>query len=227
MPQLARPSVPSWPRGLGREVIPVSASFTWDQTYNDRVIRVDSAATITLPSDAPVGSNSTIFQYGTGTATVAAGTLANLIAPAGQTTTNSRYDTLEVRVDKLGFWTVRGGAAGKSSSPTAGIGYVTGAGTAGTQASSRTTTIVSAGICGSLTLVSAAGSTTAATCTVTCTPCLATDVVNISQKSGTDKYRVAVTAVADGSFEITFNTIAGTTVETPVFNYAIVRAVAA
>jgi hypothetical protein len=38
---------------------------------------------------------------------------------------------------------------------------------------------------------------------------------------------VAVTAVAAGSFDISFRTLAGTTTEQPVFSFAVIKAVAA
>lgn len=47
------------------------------------------------------------------------------------------------------------------------------------------------------------------------------------QKSGTDKYDMDVTAVAGGSFQLTLNTKSGTTTEQPVFNFAVIKGVAA
>lgn len=114
----------------------------------------------------------------------------------------------------------------KALYPTGGIGYGTGAGGAQTQGSSRTTTVVSNTVTGAITLFSAAGSTTPTTFTVTCSPCAATDVVIVSQKSGTDLYEIFVTNVAAGSFKITFFTTGGTTTETPVFNYAVIHGAA-
>lgn len=108
MPQVTRPTQPSGPRGLGLEVIPVTASFTWDTTYMDRVIRSDagSGITITLPVDAPVGSESLIHQYGAGQVTVAAATNATLHSANGVTTTSAQYDTIRVICTKAGIWTV-------------------------------------------------------------------------------------------------------------------------
>lgn len=114
---------------------------------------------------------------------------------------------------------------GKSS--TGGIGYGSGSGGAVTQATSRTTGVTLNNPTGAITLVSAAGSTTEATFTVTNSTVAATDTVNICQKSGTDKYIVMVSAVAAGSFDITFRTFSGTTTEQPVFNFAVIKAVAA
>lgn len=114
-----------------------------------------------------------------------------------------------------------------SIGPTAGVGYATGAGGAVTQASSRTTGVTLNTVSGAITLVSAAGSTTPASFTVTNSAVAATDVIILNQKSGTDKLSLSVTAVAAGSFEITFNTKSGTTTEQPVINFAVIKAVAA
>ena len=114
-----------------------------------------------------------------------------------------------------------------TSSGTAGVGYATGAGGAVTQATSRTTGVTLNKTTGAITMFSAAGSTTAATFTVTNSTVAATDVIILNQKSGTDLYDLMVTAVAAGSFNLTFRTTGGTTTETPVFNFAVIKAVAA
>lgn len=113
-----------------------------------------------------------------------------------------------------------------SSSPSAGIGYATGAGCAVTQGTNRTTTVVCTGTSGAITLISAAGSATPASFTVTNTSVAATDVVIVNQKSGTDLYEIHVTAVGAGSFRITSFTTGGTTTEQPVFNFAVIKGVA-
>ena len=114
-----------------------------------------------------------------------------------------------------------------TSSGTGGIGYATGAGGAVTQATSRTTGVTLNKRCGAITLVSAAGSATPATFTVTNSTVIATDVIIVSQKSGTDLYHLLVTAVAAGSFNLTVFTTGGTTTEAPVINFAVIDAVAA
>ena len=113
------------------------------------------------------------------------------------------------------------------STGTAGVGYATGAGGAVTQITSRTTGVTLNKTAGAITLVSAAGSATAATFTVTNSTVAATDVIILNQKSGTDLYDLMVTAVAAGSFNLTFRTTGGTTTETPVLNFAVIKAVAA
>jgi hypothetical protein len=71
--------------------------------------------------------------------------------------------------------------------------------------------------------VVAAGSATPASFTVTDSAVGANDTVRVCQKSGTDKYQILVTAVAAGSFEITFFTTGGTTTEQPVFNFSVIK----
>lgn len=107
-----------------------------------------------------------------------------------------------------------------------GAGYIVGQGDAVTQGTSRTTGVTLNAPTGEITLVSAAGSATAASFTVTNSEVDATDTVIVSQKSGADKYQVLVTAVAAGSFEITFFTTGGTTTEQPVFNFTVVKGAA-
>lgn len=115
-----------------------------------------------------------------------------------------------------------------SSSPTAGIGYATGAGGTVTQGSSRTTTVVLNTICGNIVLFSAAGSATPFSFTMTNSAIAVGDVVVISQKSGTDKYTTqVVTATGAGSCQITLANASGTTTEQPVFNFVVIKAVAA
>lgn len=106
------------------------------------------------------------------------------------------------------------------------VGYGAGVGGAVEQGTSRTTAVTLNKMSGAITLVSAAGSTTAASFTVNNSKVEATDVVVICQKSGTDKYTVSVSAVADGSFQVTFATKSGTTTEQPVFNFAVIKGAA-
>ena len=113
------------------------------------------------------------------------------------------------------------------STGTAGVGYATGAGGAVTQGTSRTTGVTLNKTTGAITLYSAAGTTAATTFTVTNSTVAATDVIILNQKSGTDLYDLMVTAVAAGSFNITFRTTGGSATETPVFNFVVIKGVAA
>lgn len=107
------------------------------------------------------------------------------------------------------------------------VGYTAGVGGTVTQATSRVTGVTLNKVTGAITLASEAGSTTPQTFTVTNSAVAATDVVVASQKSGTDKYVVLVTAVAAGSFALTIYTTGGTTTEQPVINFAVIKGVAA
>lgn len=108
-----------------------------------------------------------------------------------------------------------------------GLGYTTGSGGTVTQATSRTTGVTLNKTNGAITLVSVAGSTSYQSFTVTNSMISATDTIIINQKSGTDKYIVLITAVAAGSFTITFATTGGTTTEQPVFNFSVIKATTA
>lgn len=109
-----------------------------------------------------------------------------------------------------------------------GMGYPTGAGVGGavTQLTSRSTGVTLNNLTGAITLVSAAGVNTAGTAitfTVTDSLVAATDVIHVSQKSGTDKWLFFVTAVGASSFNITGFTTGGTTTEQPVINFAVFK----
>jgi hypothetical protein len=108
---------------------------------------------------------------------------------------------------------------------TTSLGYDTGAGGTVTQATSRTTGVTLNKASGAITLVSAAGSTSWQTFTVTNSVVAATDTLVVNQKSGADLYQIHVTNVAAGSFDITFATTAGTTTEQPTFNFAVIKGV--
>jgi len=114
-----------------------------------------------------------------------------------------------------------------ASTGTAGVGYATGAGGAVAQGTNRTTGVTLNKTTGSITLFSAAGTTVATTFIVTNSTVAATDVIILNQKSGTDLYDLMVTNVAAGSFNITFRTTGGSTTETPVFNFAVIKGVVA
>ena len=108
-----------------------------------------------------------------------------------------------------------------------GLGYATGSGGTVTQITSRTTGVTLNKTNGAIELISAAGTTSWQTFTVTNSTVAATDTVIVSQKSGTDLNMIHVTAVAAGSFNISFATTGGTTTEQPVFNFAVIKAVTA
>ncbi len=112
-----------------------------------------------------------------------------------------------------------------STSPTAGIGYGTGAGGTVTQITGRTTGVTLNKVTGTITLVSAAGSTAWQSFTVTNSAVGAADTIIPNQVSGTDLYMLHITNIAAGSFRITFATTGGTTTEQPVFRFTVIKSV--
>jgi hypothetical protein len=118
----------------------------------------------------------------------------------------------------------------RSTSPTAGIGYATGAGGAVTQATSRATGVTLAKVSGAITTHTASlAAGASATFTVTNSAVAIGDVVVASIRSGaTNKEtRVAVTAVAAGSFDLTVQNHHASTAEVGaiIINFAVIKAV--
>ena len=107
------------------------------------------------------------------------------------------------------------------------IGYGIGAGSAVTQGTSRTTPVTINNPAGAITLFTAAGATAATTFTVNNSLVSSTDTIILSVRSSNaaNKYVAFVTAVATGSFDITFYTTGGTTSDTPVINFSVLRSV--
>jgi len=196
-------------------------------TAGSERVRIDSGGNIIVGATSPRNSARLTID-GTNDATskislYRSDATQNLVIGAQYigTFTNTNFDlyqnsTLRIRVDTSG---------NMLNVSTGAIGYGTGSGGAVTQATSRTTGVTLDKTNGAITLVSAAGTTTWQSFTVTNNKVAATNTVIVNQKSGTDLYMIHVTAVAAGSFRITFATTGGTTTEQPVFNFAIIKAV--
>jgi hypothetical protein len=140
-----------------------------------------------------------------------------LLAPVSafaQNTSNlaATDKVLVTRVDANGVGTPGAVVVGQVFNGT-GIGY-----------SAGTTAVICAGYAGQITMFSAAGSATAATFTVTDSKVISTDTVEIMQASGTNLYTVIITAVANGSFNVTFFTTGGTATDAPVLNFTVIHA---
>jgi hypothetical protein len=103
------------------------------------------------------------------------------------------------------------------------LGYITGAGGTITQTGSRTSGVTIGKLTGQITLVAAAGSTTPTTFTVTNSTVSATDTIILNVSSSTNVYLTFVTAIASQSFNITFYTTGGTTSDSPVFNFTVIK----
>jgi hypothetical protein len=107
------------------------------------------------------------------------------------------------------------------------LGYGTGAGSTITQTTNRTTGVTINALCGKITLVSAAGSSTWNSFTVTNSQVAATDTVIVNQSSGANLYNAIVTNVGSGSFKVSISAVSGTATEAPAFNFAVIKAVTA
>ena len=220
----------------GGKVFPTSddGAALGDTTHNFSDLFLASGAVLNYANgNVVVTHTSGILTMGTGDfrVTTAGTNTASVVTVGGtQTLTNKTLTSPTMTAPVLGVATGTSLAVSgllTSSSATAGIGYATGAGTTVAQGTSRTTGVTINAVCGQITLVSAAGSATPGTFTVTNSAVAAGDVVIVNQKSGTDKYIISVTAVGAGSFAITNYTTGGTTTETPVFTFAVIKAVAA
>lgn len=130
--------------------------------------------------------------------------------------------------------TVTLGAGITTNSPTAGMGYATGAGGAVTQATNRATGVTINKTSGQITTNNASlAAEASAVFTVTNSTVAIGDVVVVSQQSGAVALNtdVVVSATAAGSFNITVinNNVAAGTAETGaiIINFAVIKAVAA
>ena len=118
-----------------------------------------------------------------------------------------------------------------SASPTAGVGYSTGAGGTVTQGTSKSTGVTLNTVSGQVVMNNAAlAAGTSVSFTLTNSAIAATDVVipNISSAATTNSYSITVDAVATGSCRIQLkNTSASPLSEAVVINFAVIKAVIA
>jgi hypothetical protein len=195
----------------------VSLSFSnWPASGSEGVIYTDvvvtnTAYTLTLPSAVSVGTTG-IQGYAANVITFGAtGTYRFAFSSVDSGATIAIYDLNRPLLAGTGL----------------GVGFVAGAGGTITQTSSRTTGVTLNKKCGAVTLYSAAGTSAYTSFTVTNSLVTANDVIIVNQKSGTNIYETFVSAVADGSFRITFSAASGTASDAPVFSFAVIEGVAA
>ena len=205
-------------------------AFCWDSTnvYAGGYVGLKSASdaigTHTAVSDGDrmvgfvgAGSDGTNFVRSAWISMDVEGTVATDSVPSSMrfytTGVGDTSNTLRLKIENDGRINSYGGR----------IGYGAG-GSAVTQTTSRTTGVTIDACSGKITLVSAAGSTAYTTFTVTNSKVNADTTVIVNQRSGTNKYKTHVTAVASGSFDISFATTSGTATDSPVFNFALIQA---
>lgn len=118
-----------------------------------------------------------------------------------------------------------------SSSPTAGIGYATGAGAAVTQITNRSTGVTVNAVTGKITTdATSLAAAAEATFTVTNSAVAVGDVIVLSARSGQSAGTSLpfVSAVAAGSFDITLSNFgAGADTGAMIINFAVIKAVSA
>jgi hypothetical protein len=186
------------------------ASGSEGVVYIDFVV-TNTAYTVTLPSAVSVGTTG-IQGYASNVITFGAtGTYRFAFSTVDSGTTIAIYDLNRPLLAGAGL----------------GVGFVAGAGGTVTQASSRTTGVTLNKKCGGITVYSAAGTSAYTSFTVTNSLVTANDVIIVNQKSGTNIYETYISAVADGSFRITFSAASGTATDAPVFTFAVIEGVAA
>jgi hypothetical protein len=195
----------------------VSLSFTgWPTSGSQGVMYIDfvvtnTAYTVTLPVAVSLGTLG-VQGYAANVITFGAtGTYRFAFSTVDSGTTITIYDLNRPLLADSGT----------------AVGYATGAGGTVTQGTSRTTGVTLSKRSGAITLFTAAGTSAYTSFTVTNTLVSATDTIIVNQKSGTNTYLAFVTAVADGSFRITFSSVSGTASDAPVFNFVVIKGVAA
>lgn len=144
-------------------------------------------------------------------------------------TDNSSYSTISLNGGNITPSGITASGAILSTSPTAGVGYATGAGGAVTQITSNVTPVTLNKTTGQITTVAlslAAGAS--AVFTVTNAECAATDIPVVSSVyAGTGTLVVSTKNVAAGTFDITIQNIHATAAlnALAVINFAIVKGV--
>ena len=114
-----------------------------------------------------------------------------------------------------------------TTSLTGGIGYATGAGGSVIQTTSRTTNVTINRLSGYVQLLNAPGQAAWLSFTVSNSTVAASDTVVVNAATGTNTYLALVSAVAAGSFRITYFSLVGTATDSPRFNFTVVKGVSA
>lgn len=221
-----------------------------DVSFHEVTVCATTADSVKLPA-ATVGqmhfvknSGAASLQvFGSGTNTIdSVATATGVALPAGNgewyiCLVAGNYIRLRASASTGAFTTVTATSSITSSSPSAGIGYATGAGSTVTQTTNRSAGVTINAICGTIqtdTTSLAAGAS--AEFTVTNSSVAIGDVVVVSQRSGSSTVAgvagttvIEVVTVAASSFIISVNNNSSTTAETGaiIINFAVLKAVTA
>jgi len=211
-------------------------------TNPNRVINLHATATQgwSYSRECAIGFNTP--PTASSDATIESGLFTNYLNTAGVGSRTSYFKwyvlhndalTNTMTLNNLGDLSVTGKLTAASTILSSGgaIGYATGAGSTATQGTSKATAVTCNALCGQIPTFSAALAAAAeATFVVNNSQVLAGDIILVNHVSGgtTGAYLVSVTAVASGSFTITYSNVStASKTEAPVFRFAIFRAVTA
>ena len=114
-----------------------------------------------------------------------------------------------------------------TTSLTGGIGYATGTGGFVNQTTSRTTNVTINRLSGYIQLFNSPGQATWLSFSVSNTTVAAGDTVVVNAATGTNTYLALVSAVAAGTFRITYFSLVGTATDSPRFNFTVIKGVSA
>lgn len=219
----------STPTAAGTTVLTVASTATQYFTgVTTQIVTLPVVSTLALNQtftvvNASTGAITVNSSGGNLVATVAPGATATIKCILLTGTTAASWSSVTLaRTDA-----VNGGSLLTNAPAGGGVGYATGAGGAVTQLTGRTTGVTLNTPTGAITLFAAAPAVgTWVSFTVTNSAVAATDVPHVSIKSGTNTYIAHVTAIAAGSFQVSFTSIVGTASDSPVFNFAVIKGVA-
>jgi hypothetical protein len=194
------------------------------------LINTNSSGTTTINSGgvAPTGTGAYVRATSPTLVTPALGTPASgVVTNLTGTASININGTVGATTRNTGaFTTVAANAGILNTSPTAGLGYATGAGSSVTQITSRSTTVTINANSGAITLFSAAGSASATAFTVVNSSVAVNDTISLSVRGATNIYIAAVSAVNAGNFQIVFYSASGVAVDAPIINFNVIKGTA-
>jgi len=201
--------------------------------YVPDVVLSDARTTITTQWNAFYGALSGASYFGSpsvciGNNTVVAGAINHVGTAGFITKPAATQDAVKVvgRAGGTGSFTHTITTSALAASVTSTLTPMSG-GANVTQLTSRTTGVTLNAAVGTITLVSAAGSSAWNSLVVTNSSVAAEDVIVVNVKTATDIYLAFVSSVTAGGFKLTVADLTGTTVESPVLSFAVMKSTVA